>query len=478
MEQNIQTHKIDIRGTIALAAAIVAVAAGLVESVWGWGQLLGTWPSGHARYPATGSFYNPGPYCGFLAVCLPVALRLMLSGRWRWLEWSAAGCVLLSVGIMPVLMGRTGWIAAAVGCASVAVGCGKLRLPRGRWLAALIVLAAVAATGIILLKPQSAMGRLFLWRIEWAACCDSPLTGVGWDKVAGAIGRAQEAYFSARPQSVFAHVAGSPEYAFNEFFQIGIAFGLPCAVAFAGLLVWAAMCAWRSGSYGIAAGVIAFAIVCLASYPLQFAEFIVLAGVLVIAAIASWRGVPRSVMWTVVVAVATCSLFSSLAIIDRRERANQWSAMSYAYRFRLSPHDIRTLDSLGSRLGNNPRYLFDYGKTLRESGLYDKSTQVLTRGLDYSSDPMFLNLIGRNCESTGRYDEAVRWYLRSTRRLPQRLYPYYLLAKLYAAPASADSSRFERIYEAAIATEPKVKSPATTQMLREIRQLRDSISTR
>ena len=30
------------------------------------------------------------------------------------------------------------------------------------------------------------------------------------------------------------------------------------------------------------------------------------------------------------------------------------------------------------------------------------------------------------------YEEAEEWFIRSTHRLPNRIYPYYLLAKLYA----------------------------------------------
>lgn len=62
-------------GRISTAGLIVAalLCAGLWECGLGWAQLLGFAPSLHSLYPATGSFYNPGPFCGFLAVILPVA---------------------------------------------------------------------------------------------------------------------------------------------------------------------------------------------------------------------------------------------------------------------------------------------------------------------------------------------------------------------------------------------------------------------
>ena len=42
------------------------IAAGTVEAVWGLLQVYGYEPSKHSLYALTGSFYNPGPYSGFL----------------------------------------------------------------------------------------------------------------------------------------------------------------------------------------------------------------------------------------------------------------------------------------------------------------------------------------------------------------------------------------------------------------------------
>ena len=50
------------------------IAAGTVEAVWGLLQVYSYLPSNHSLYALTGSFYNPGPYSGFLSMCLPLAL--------------------------------------------------------------------------------------------------------------------------------------------------------------------------------------------------------------------------------------------------------------------------------------------------------------------------------------------------------------------------------------------------------------------
>jgi tetratricopeptide (TPR) repeat protein len=122
-------------------------------------------------------------------------------------------------------------------------------------------------------------------------------------------------------------------------------------------------------------------------------------------------------------------------------------------------------------------FLFDYGKALRNNHFYEKSNVIMQEGAKISSDAMFLNLIGRNYFDLKRYDIAAQYFERSINRLPNRLYPYYLLAKLYADSCSYNPEQFNRIYRAAMKLEPKVQSPATRQMRSELKSLKDSIES-
>ena len=54
------------------------IATGLIEAIWGFRQLQGWAYSNHSLFRLTGSFFNPGPYSGYLAITLPVALGILL----------------------------------------------------------------------------------------------------------------------------------------------------------------------------------------------------------------------------------------------------------------------------------------------------------------------------------------------------------------------------------------------------------------
>ena len=55
--------------------------SGAIEAIWGLAQLYGFTPSQHSRFELTGSFFNPGPYSGFLVTILPIALHYTLTGH-------------------------------------------------------------------------------------------------------------------------------------------------------------------------------------------------------------------------------------------------------------------------------------------------------------------------------------------------------------------------------------------------------------
>ena len=59
----------------------VLVMLGGIEAVWGLRQLYGYAVSNHSLYVLTGSFFNPGPYSGYLAMILPVCLYQWLTKR-------------------------------------------------------------------------------------------------------------------------------------------------------------------------------------------------------------------------------------------------------------------------------------------------------------------------------------------------------------------------------------------------------------
>ena len=57
---------------------LAVVISGIIQAVYGNLQLLGYYSSNHSGFKLTGSFFNPGPYAGFLVSVFPIALGIYL----------------------------------------------------------------------------------------------------------------------------------------------------------------------------------------------------------------------------------------------------------------------------------------------------------------------------------------------------------------------------------------------------------------
>ena len=88
---------------------------------------------------------------------------------------------------------------------------------------------------------------------------------------------------------------------------------------------------------------------------------------------------------------------------------------------------------------------FQTGLALHKSGQWEKSNGVMMDLLHHSSDPMPLNIIGKNYTELNMHDSAEYYLHRSTMRCPNRLYPHYLLMKLYLKePTDSTAARREK----------------------------------
>lgn len=94
----------------------------------------------------------------------------------------------------------------------------------------------------------------------------------------------------------------------------------------------------------------------------------------------------------------------------------------------------------------------------------------------YSSDPMPLNIIGKNFQQLNLPDSAEHYLTRAAFRCPNRLYPHYLLMKLYTDPSHPQKEKAMREARLILSKEVKIKSPAADDIRREAKELLNDLS--
>lgn len=456
----------------------VLVVLGGSEAILGLRQLYGFATSGHSMYALTGSFFNPGPYSGYLAMILPVCLyQWLVCGR-RGGRVVSGGVMLLILCVLPAGMSRSAWLAAGVSCLCVYAWhmdwTDKFRLlwQQQRQRVVMVVVGGfcvllLAGYLLFVLKPDSARGRLFMWKITCRAIAEKPLTGYGIHNFAAAYGNAQETYFAAGDYEPWEErVAGSPEYAFNEYLQVAVELGIPLAVC---LLVVVVLCLYRGvrkGRYGICGAILSLMIFSFSSYPLQLPVFIVTFGGLLVACLS---GADRWQWLGLAVSVGIIGGFRLKNDLQVEQACREWMNARVLYNAGAYQSAEKEYGRLYPLLRD--RASFEYGHGLHKQQQFGKSNRILKEALQRSCDPMILNVIGKNYQQMGDCLSAEDWFIRSTHRLPGRIYPYYLLAKLYAEPGFRQPDKFEKMKRMVLTKEPKVHSTAIRQMREEIKKI-------
>ena len=222
---------------------------GAVEALHGLGQIAGIYPSNHSLFVLTGTFYNPGPYSGYLAAVLPVALHRMVvmngkKDRLSVVQYYLSMCVLLLICcVLPAGMSRAAWIASLISCGYIVLRIYRVEVKsfvsKHRYIVlGVLIVGLLFASGAYFIKRDSADGRFLIWKITSQAIADSPW-GEGNGRTFSAIyGDAQEIYFTDCEYSESeAWVAGTPDFAFNEYLQIAVEYGVWVSVLFITLVL-------------------------------------------------------------------------------------------------------------------------------------------------------------------------------------------------------------------------------------------------
>ena len=475
---------------VSESVQLVLMGFGAMEALHGLGQIAGIYPSNHSLFILTGTFYNPGPYSGYLAAVLPIALfRMLVSNgkkdRLSVVQYYFSMCVLLLICcVLPAGMSRAAWFASLISCGYVILRAYRVKVKsfvsKHRYtVSGVLIVGALLASSAYFMKRDSADGRLLIWKITSQAIVSSPWGEENGRTFSAIYGDAQERYFANCEYSESeVWVAGTPDFAFNEFLQIAVEHGIWVSVLFVTvLLVLLKIAGSRKHLAGMGGCLVSLMVFACFSYPLHIPAIVsvwlltlmVLCGEGLIMIKRKRNAV--AVLLPVVVAGLTASV-NMYGIYSERTRAvREWMPVIVLYHSGAFNAAAEEYGKLYDKMSWNKDFSFEYGRALYKAGSYGKAEEVLLKAMTVSGDPMILNVLGRNAQENGEYKKAEKYLLRSTRRLPERVYPHYLLVKLYAEPEYFDRIKLIREAKCVLNAEPKVNSTAIREMRQEVKKI-------
>jgi hypothetical protein len=306
---------------------------------------------------------------------------------------------------------------------------------------------------------------------------------VGLGNFGGSYGDVQATYFASGAGSEREeYVAGGVEYAFNEYLQICIETGIVPFLLFVAFVIYVLVTGIRNRNYLPTGSLISLLIFASMSYPFNVLPFVIAFVFLSVLCLTGnmdnnekmekQNYYPKFMVWFFIVTVPVAIALCMHQKIDPSYKAyKQWNRTSMLYSATIYKEAAEEYAEQYPYLQDEIRFLFEYAQSLSKLEQYDKSNEILCQAMQISCDPMLYNVMGKNYQALKQYESAEQSFRKASNLVPNRLYPHYLLAKLYYEMGLADKAEYET--NIVMTKPPKVESMAVKEMREELEKLRN-----
>jgi O-antigen ligase len=474
---------------------IAAILGGIIQAIYGNLQLYKILPSHHDLFSITGSFFNPGPYAGYLATIFPIALGIyMNSNVLKNLTYKKVAknvsliSIITIILILPASESRAAWL--SVISSIVFFIAHKYNIgsyfnkyfdpPYKRYLITLF-LSIIIAIGIIEIysfKKESSNGRLFIWKVTLNLIKENPLIGLGFDRFKSSYMDSQRDYFQMHPKSDSQYVAGDVNFAFNEFLQFTAENGIPTALLLLIILFYLFYIKRKSNpSVLIAkAGLISALIFSLFSYSSQILA-IKLNGVLFLSILVSSCPIIKTYNLNIngavkimTGAVLAIYIFFTYNFVKKiYSNFENWQTAYLIYSAGQYHTSIRYYEISYPFLKNSGVFLMQYGKALSMDGQHKKAISILNNAELYLNSTAIQTAKGDSYRSLEKYSLAEKSYYNAYFMNPSKIHSQFLLLQLY--DQTKQSNKAIKIGKEILTKRIKVQSTAVNEILLETRKI-------
>lgn len=494
---------------------LAIIVSGIIQAVYGNFQLLGYFASNHPGFKMTGSFFNPGPYAGFLVSVWAVALGMYLFKdklitqiqthkkshslffneviKYTFEYIPLLGLISIAI-LLPATQSRASWIAAIVGSLvllefkyhllsnlfnKVTSGFQKTTL--------IVIVIGIIIAGFFTIyhyKKASSDGRILIWKVTTEMIADTPVFGVGFDQFKAKYMNYQANYFAKNGETTEAQVADNNYYVFNEGLQFVAENGL---LGFALLLivVYVLFLTKVKEEYQLNAaiaktGLLTIGIFACFSYPTQILP-IKLVLVLLLALLSNSaadcflfkikENPIRIAIYKIQFVLLTSGIiYSTFSFTNKlNEGFISWNNALISYQYGNYKKAILAFETAYPIFKKDGDFLMNYGKTLSIAGEAHEAIVVLEQSQRYQNNTIIATALGDSYKATKQYDKAEVSYQQAINMTPAKFYANYLLAKLYDDSGQVDKAVV--IAKQIMTKDIKIPSTAVKEIRAEMKKI-------
>lgn len=479
----------------------VMLLGGILQGILGISQLLGLTTSNNVYFIITGSFYNPGPYGGYLASLFPIALGIKLYKdpigfklnieilKSKITNYLLDTCLIILLFTIIISQSRAAW------CSTIFVTIYfvlykikyvkkknkefVLNKKKATVLLLCFIVTSIIIYVLIYLRITSVAGRLYIWRISSNIVDKNNfLTGIGLNRFNPIYMIKQGEYLENNPFSPFSMLANNTEYCFNEFFQSFIETGMIGLVLLVCIILSILFIRNKNNSEWILivkGGIISITLFSLFSYPFHVLPILLIFFVYIaFGAFLSPVGhiyilnktLSHIMSFVLSISLCTISIFIYEKVSLYYQALKNWNTAVLIMANYNYVESLPFYKAAYSALYQNGYFLNDYGKNLYLMGNFSASNKILFEAANVHITSFTYLTIGLNYDKLDNFMLAEKYYKKAYWLCPERLYPLYLLVKLY--------ERHGKLQEAcslgniALHKKTKTNSIAIKQMREEI----------
>ena len=470
----------------------LVLLSGITQCIWGILQCIDIVPIHAGIYRIVGSFQNPGVYANYLACIFPLALAMLLYSKKQPKRILSVISLVFIVCcfIMPFTMARAAWLGMFVGSLVITEY-------RYGWLSKIIfrmkkfllifgivaILIFICGVGVVLyhLKPESAQGRLLIYKIALGMCKEHPLMGTGFNTFAREYNMYQADYFASGAGSETEKwLANINQVAFNEYLQIAVETGLVGLVLLLTIVVMLIYnrkqvhTPYAIGSMGSLASLACCA--CF-SYPFHEISIVILVGLMLLIAGSELKTlsihVSGKLYKKIIICLLSIAVFLCYYSVNNISLVSRWKNLATQTSIYGFDNKREQYKLLSTKLNNDPYFLYNYGVELSIAKEYKQGISILQYVCHYLSNTEIFCYLGDNYKGLGQYEKAEAYYQLASNTVPNKFYPLYCLAKLYHE--TGDSTKAFNMASIIVNKKEKVRSYTTYKIKNEMKQMADSL---
>lgn len=360
-----------------------------------------------------------------------------------------------------------------------------------------LIISLVIIAGLYQIKPESAFGRLLLWKVSLNMIEENPLVGIGFNKFDVAYNNYQADYFAkGNGSNIEKLLADNVRHAHNEYLQIGAEIGLIGLLIFLGIIFSAFKFSVKKSrsnalilltdeviiNISAKAGLIALLVFAFFSFPFHILPTLI--NFTFLLAVISKTNKPffdeKFTLSPLMIRLAAIIIIASVSIftINNLQLYNtyyKWNDAFIAAKFGYFESVKNEYARLFPVLKNNGEFLFFYGASLSATGNYKEAIKYLEQAKQKFSDPNLYIILGQSYEHLGNFKKAELNLLHASFIVPAKLFPRYLLAKLYYKNNMI--TKAEETANTILQYKTKIKTTAADEIKTEMKELIEKINS-